>query len=136
MRPLNIEPTEKTPSVVFDPEKNVFEICGKSVPNDAEAFYLPILEWIEGYSVAPLQKTTITFNLEFFNISSSKRILFILYKLNELIEGGHDVRVKWFYTENDDDMLEVGQDYAFMVKVPFEFKETSRTARAEVLSVA
>ena len=135
MRPLVIESTDKTPSVILNPEKNLFEISGKSVPNDAEAFYSPILDWIESYSEQPLKSTTITFNLEFFNISSSKRILFILYRLNELIEAGHEVNVKWYYIENDDDMLEVGQDYAFMVKVPFEFYETTRTERVEAIAV-
>lgn len=121
VKPLIIEATEKTPSVVLDPESNHFEITGKSIPNDAEAFYNPILEWLEAYMAKPNARTSISFNLEFFNISSSKRILFILYRLNEMVDEGHDVRVKWCYAKNDDDMLEVGQDYAFMVKVPFEF---------------
>ena len=28
---------------------------------------------------------------------------------------------KTFSNEDDEDMFEVGQDYAFMVKIPFEF---------------
>ena len=121
MKALIIEPTDKTPAVILDPENNSFDITGRSVPHDAEAFFNPILEWFEEYAAAPLKKTVIGFNLEFFNISSSKRLLFILYRLNEMVENGDDVRVRWSYSENDEDMLEVGQDYAFMVKVPFDF---------------
>ena len=29
--------------------------------------------------------------------------------------------VKWHYKKSDIDMYEVGPDYAYMVKVPFEF---------------
>jgi hypothetical protein len=46
-----------------------------------------------------------------------------LYKLNELAENGKEVRVEWLYRQTDEDMYEVGQDYAYMVKVPFIFKE-------------
>ena len=45
-----------------------------------------------------------------------------MYKLNELVETGNEVKVKWLYRDTDEDMYEVGQDYAYMVKVPFEFK--------------
>ncbi len=128
MKPLVIEATDKTPLVILNPEKGRFEISGKSVPNDAEAFYRPILDWMDAYSIRPsTDHMVIRFHLEFFNISSSKRILFILYRLNEMIEQGQKVNVKWYYRESDDDMLEVGQDYAFMVKVPFEFIAASHT---------
>ncbi len=32
-----------------------------------------------------------------------------------------NVKVLWYHNESDEDMFEVGQDYAFMVKVPFDF---------------
>lgn len=121
MQALFIEATDKTPSINFDPAKGLFEIKGKSIPNDAEAFYAPVLDWMELYIKNPAAKTHFELNLEYFNITSSKRILFLLYKLNELIDTNHDVHVKWYYAESDDDMHEVGQDYAFMVKVPFQF---------------
>lgn len=134
MHALKIEATDKTPRISFDPTSGNFEIKGKSIPNDAEAFYAPVLEWMENYVKSPGKKTHVELNLEYFNITSSKRILFLLYKLNELIDANHDVQVKWYYAESDDDMHEVGQDYAFMVKVPFQFvgykKESAHAAIA------
>ena len=47
----------------------------------------------------------------------------MLYKLNEIADKGLDVQVEWEYKSDDEDMYEVGQDYAYMVKVPFKFKE-------------
>jgi hypothetical protein len=41
--------------------------------------------------------------------------------LNELVEKGMEAKVNWFYNYTDEDMFEVGQDYEYMVKVPFEF---------------
>lgn len=121
MQPLRIQATLKTPEILFDPGNQVFEIRGKSIPDDAEAFFAPVLNWFEDYLVNPNDITEVVIDLEYFNISSSKRLLFLLYKLNELKEDNNRVRIKWMYNENDEDMFEVGQDYAFMVKVPFDF---------------
>ena len=118
---LFIEATTKTPEVNFDPEEQVFEIKGKSIPENAEEFYHPVLEWFDTYMNHPVKETILKIDLEYFNISSSKRLLFLLYKLNELHLNNHNVKIQWFYNEEDEDMFEVGQDYAFMVKVPFDF---------------
>lgn len=121
MKSLYIESTAKTPGIIFDPERNIFDIKGKSIPDDAELFYHEVLAWFDDYLVQPNNETVVTIDLEYFNISSSKRLLFVLYKLNELVEAKKIVRVRWCYNEEDEDMFEVGQDYAFMVNVPFDF---------------
>jgi hypothetical protein len=121
MEPLHIQSTIKTPEIIFDPTNQVFEIKGKSIPDDAEDFYSHILIWFDDYVANPCENTTLKIDLEYFNISSSKRLLFLLYKLNELKAKNKNVRVQWLYNEEDQDMFEVGQDYAFMVKVPFDF---------------
>ena len=112
---------QRTPFVELNQDRGYIELKGRSIPNDAEAFYAQILDWLDQYCSNPSTTTKVVMNLEYFNISSSKRILFLLYKLNELVDNGHDVSIEWHYKENDDDMFEVGQDYAFMVKVPFNF---------------
>ncbi|MCG8575125.1 MAG: DUF1987 domain-containing protein [Flavobacteriales bacterium] len=121
MEALRIPSGPKTPEILFDPINEIFEIKGKSVPDDAEAFYEEVLHWFEDYVANPNEKTILKIDLEYFNISSSKRLLFLLYKLNELKTKDLNVRVVWRYNELDEDMFEVGQDYAFMVKVPFDF---------------
>jgi hypothetical protein len=121
MEVLSVNATAHTPSISFDPLLGSMEISGRSIPDSPDDFWMPVLNWFESYLVAPSQTTTIKISLEYFNISSSKRILFLLYKLNDLAEKGHDVCVEWHYREEDEDMYEVGQDYAYMVKVPFKF---------------
>jgi hypothetical protein len=121
MEHLYIQNTALTPEINFSPEDGLFSIRGKSIPDDAEEFYQPVLEWMEDYSKGSFANIHLTIELEFFNISSSKRILFLMYKLNDLVDKGINVKITWSYKENDDDMFEVGQDYAFMVNIPFEF---------------
>jgi hypothetical protein len=123
MNDLLIQPTAQTPLIHFCFGTGVMEIKGRSIPDQPDDFWLPVLNWFESYLMMPKRPTIIKIDLEYFNISSSKRILFLLYKLNELTESGMDVKVQWYYRQSDEDMFEVGQDYAYMVKVPFEFKE-------------
>lgn len=123
MENLYIEATESTPLVNFNCETGQFLIQGKSVPQQANDFYDTILNWLDVYVENPKEKTTISLKLDYFNIATSKRILYILYKLNELVEKDFDISLEWFYHEDEDDMLEVGQDFAFMVKIPFTFTE-------------
>lgn len=123
MEPLKVEATPHTPMISFDRLSGLMEIKGRSIPDQPDEFWLPVLSWFEAYVMNPAPTTTVKIDLEYFNISSSKRILFLLYKLNELVEMKKDVLVEWHYRESDEDMYEVGQDYAYMVKVPFEFKE-------------
>lgn len=120
---LRIEATAHTPSVNLSASTGIMEIRGRSIPDDPEAFWNVVLEWFDGYMQSPHQKTLVKIDLEYFNITSSKRILFLLYKLNELVDNGLKANVEWYYRKADEDMYEVGQDYAFMVRVPFDFKE-------------
>lgn len=69
-----------------------------------------MLEWFDDYLVSPNGETEVSIDLEYFNISSSKRLLFLLYKLNDLNASNNSVRVKCMYNEDDEDMFEVGQD--------------------------
>jgi hypothetical protein len=118
-----VNSTPQTPLIHFDASSGIMEIKGRSIPDSPDDFWIPVLNWFESYLIHPNQKTVVKIDLEYFNISSSKRILFLLYKLNELVESGNDVNVEWLYREADEDMYEVGQDYAYMVKVPFVFRE-------------
>tara|TARA_B100000674_G_scaffold475674_1_gene469014 strand:+ start:1279 stop:1677 length:399 start_codon:yes stop_codon:yes gene_type:complete len=120
---FTLNATETTPSVNFNPETGELIIEGNSIPNDAEEFFNPILSWLEEYVSSTRVKTTLVIKLHYFNVSSSKRILYMFYKLNELLKFNKPVVIKWYYSEDEDEMFEVGQDFAFMVNIPFHFIE-------------
>jgi hypothetical protein len=121
MKTLNIEKTSITPSVNLDGGTGVFKISGVAAPEDAASFFDPILNWLDEYVSHPKDETVLTLNFDYFNISASKRILFLLYKLNDLFNTGKKVKIQWVYNEEDEDMYELGQDYEYMVKTPFEY---------------
>ena len=120
---FTLNATETTPSVNFNPETGKLIIEGNSIPNDAEEFFNPLLSWLEEYVSSTRVKTTLVIKLHYFNVSSSKRILYMFYKLNELLKFNKPVVIKWYYSEDEDEMFEVGQDFAFMVNIPFHFIE-------------
>lgn len=120
MDALRIPSTDDTPEVVLDAASGEFEFGGKSLPEDVASFYDPIIEWIDTYGQNANDKSVFKFKLTYFNTASSKMILDILMKLEELCENGVDIKVEWHYEEEDEDMEEAGEEYSDIVEVPFE----------------
>ena len=120
MEPMIIAATDETPAVDLNPGTNTFSISGKSLPEDVTSFYDPILDWLEQYGQSPNDATDFTFQMDYFNTASSKMILDILMKLEEIMEDGNTVKVIWKYREDDEDMEEAGEEYADIVEIPFE----------------
>ena len=121
MEKIVIEPTNETPKVVLDKDNGVFEFSGNSFPEDVITFFSPILSWFEEYSAAPNDHTELIFNLEYYNTSTSKMILKLLEKCKLIHRQGHEVEVQWHFLEDDEDMIEAGEDYSENVKIPFKF---------------
>ena len=121
MNIIKIDGTDDTPNVHLDKGKGILELSGRSLPEDVTLFYQQILDWIDEYIKEPNDKTVFNFKLEYFNTASSKVILDILLKFEELVENGKEVVIKWFYNEDEEDMLEAGEEYADIVEIPFEY---------------
>ena len=120
MEVIKIIGTDDTPNVTLDADNNIFEISGRSLPEDVASFYEPILDWLDDYAEEANPKTVFDFKLVYFNTASSKLILDILLKLEEMYEAGKDVLVRWHFPDDDEDMEEAGEEYADIVEVPFE----------------
>lgn len=119
MDALNIKGTTETPNIIFDSSTNVFEITGKSLPEDVKEFYNPVLRWMKSYSESPNPKTVLKVKMEYFNTASSKMLLELFEILDEMYKSGKDVEIEWHYMEDDEDMQDAGNDYADMLEVPF-----------------
>ncbi len=120
METIKIQGTEDTPKVILDKDSELLEISGRSLPEDVASFYDPVLTWLDEYADEPNAKTVFNFKLVYFNTASSKLLLDILMKLEEIHEAGNDVLIKWHFPEDDEDMEEAGEEYADIVDVPFE----------------
>lgn len=131
MDKINIKATKVSPQIILDLENNIFLIKGKSVVTEVDSFYAPVLDWLEKAEGRLNKDIEFVFDLEYFNIFSSKRILFILYKLGHLGKSGANISIVWNFSMEDDDMKEVGEDFACMVNLPFQF--VSKSLNSELI---
>jgi len=117
---LEIDPTLDTPKVNFNAKDGLLFIEGKSFPPDVATFYERVVGWLDNYLSNPGKTTVLSLKLDYFNTASSKIILDILYKFEAMHHKGFDVKIKWHYPDDDEDMQETGQEYSEIVDLPFE----------------
>lgn len=117
---MKITGTDEQPTIILDRISNRFEFTGKSMLEDARAFFKPVMDWLDEYSKDPNERTEVIYKMTYFNTSSSKLILDMMRKFANMYQDGHDIEVHWYYTEDDEDMLEAGEIYAERVKVPMK----------------
>lgn len=123
MESISITGTPKTPTVSLDPNSGKVEIKGRSIPENSIEFYKPLVDWLEIYLSKPAELTEVNIQLEYFNTSSSKCILDVFKKLEAIYKSGNEVVINWYYEEDDEDMLEAGEDYQSIIKIPFKMLE-------------
>ena len=120
MERIVIEGTPKTPTITFDMSAGTLEIKGRSIPENSIEFYKPLVEQLEKYAGKPQGNTNVNIQLEYFNTSSSKCILDVFKKLEAIHKGGSAIIINWYYEQDDEDMLEAGEDYQAIISVPFK----------------
>lgn len=123
MEVIHHEPTDETPEVHFNKDAGVFKINGKSLPEDAAEFYEPLLDWVDEYAQSPLKKTQFHIHLFYFNTASSKLLLDLFVRFEEIhLKGkelGNTVHITWFFDEDDEDMEDAGIDFRDVIEIPF-----------------
>ncbi len=123
MESILIEGTPKTPNVSFDHNNGALLLKGRSIPENSIEFYKPLVDWLENYAGSPQPKTVCDIQLEYFNTSSSKCLLDLFKKMEGMSKGGNEIVINWYYEEDDEDMLEAGEDYQSIINVPFKMIE-------------
>jgi hypothetical protein len=121
MKAIKIKGTEDTPLVILDPASGSFEISGKSLPESVTQFYNPLFDWIEKYISNPIESTILKFKLEYFNSATSKIISEIITLFVQIQDKGKEIKIEWHFPEDDEEMLEAGQEYSSIAKFPFEY---------------
>lgn len=99
---LYIENTNKSPQVVFQ-TNGKFLISGRSVPVDAFDFYVPLLTWLDKYIKNPASKTEFHILPEYFNTTSSRYLMSILKKIEQVQEREKSCVIYWYEDEYDEE---------------------------------
>ncbi len=122
METIKITGNMKTPSVLLDAESGVLELAGRSIPENTESLYKPLLEWVEEYVKNPAPTTTVNIKFEYFNSSSAKYLIRFLEFVTQLKKQGKNLIINWYY--DDDELFEYGQDYQDVLEMKFNFIAT------------
>ena len=111
---INIEVGERSPKITCDWDKGVMEIVGESYPENVTDFYGPVLSAVEKYLSTSKDKSfSCTFELLYFNSSSAKVLMRIFDMFEEYSNShGHNIKVIWQVDEEDDNMRELGEEFA------------------------
>jgi hypothetical protein len=116
---LTITPTLRTAGVSFNVESNILDISGISIPENADAFFQPMYDWLEQIVKVHKGNITVRINLTYFNTSSVRHLLIII---KTLIASYRDtLKVLWVYEPDDEEIRERGEQLSEVVKFPFEF---------------
>lgn len=115
-----LEGTPKTPNIDFNGASGMFEISGRSIPENSVEFYRPVLDWLDSYIERSVEHITLVVKLEYFNTSSSKCLVDVFRRLERMYQKGTYIHVKWFYEPEDEDMQDSGLDFKEITRLPLE----------------
>lgn len=112
MENLYLAATADTPEVDFRFDAHSLSLTGESYPENAAAFYGPILKQLQSYLVTCSDGDTITVDvaLVYFNSSSTKMLFSFYDALNGAAELGVRVVLNWHRDPEDDTIAEFGDE--------------------------
>jgi len=119
---LQLDASEDTPVVDFDPTTGLLKIVGRALPEDAHSFFFPLQEWIERYVASPAEQTTVDLKIDYFNSAATRYVFNILMELEDLASSGKVVKVIWNYDKNDEMIAGKGEELESMLDIPFDMR--------------
>jgi uncharacterized Fe-S radical SAM superfamily protein PflX len=124
METIIIEATHSTPAVNFNCDGRLM-IEGRSLPEDVNRFYKPLIEWI---AKLVSESVKLDINLEYLNSASSKKLLELL----KILDANSKIKsfiINWHYEAGDDDALETGQIFEeILIRAKFQYHEYAEAA--------
>lgn len=106
-----VEATATSPEVDFRYDQRLLIIKGESYPENAAAFYAPIVaqlrDFLGGCSGVEI---TADIALAYFNSSSTKMLFSIFDTLDHAAMAGNKVIVNWYHDEEDETIFEFGEE--------------------------
>lgn len=120
---LIIEKTKSSPAINFNAATGKCEISGSSYPENASEFYNPIFDWLNKFFTEITGELYFTFKLDYLNSSSIKFISEIVDKIDKYGKAGIKAEIEWHYKEEDEDILELGEEFKEEVTCKFTLIE-------------
>ena len=119
---LIIEATNNLPFVDFNNNTGIVIIKGRSYSENAYTFYSRLNKWANDYLLSKPKSTHITLAFQYLNTSSGVQVFNFIRNIQQSKNYGNSLTIVWGYEEDDDDLLQLGQDFSTALQLPFEFK--------------
>lgn len=103
--------TGSTPYILIDEEKGYMRFEGESFHENVIEFYHEVGQWLENYLNSDFSTFTFDCELKYFNSSTAKLLLNMLMEMDEHAVDGKKVTVNWITTEDNDIIIECGEDF-------------------------
>lgn len=120
MNNLIIEKTQQTPEISFQTNGEL-SIKGISTPHNVQKFYQPLFDWLREYKDSEPANVNLVLEMEYLNTSSSRMFVELLLIVNSLKTQDTSVKITWRYEEDDEDILDLGEDLRLSSKSEFDF---------------
>ncbi len=112
MRNLYIKGNKHSLDVTCDGGLGILVLKGASYPDNSVEFYEPTFKWTKEYIFKTRKPIQVDLKLQYIDTSSTKCIFDLLEILETYLEKGGEIRINWYYEEDDDDMFETGEEFA------------------------
>lgn len=119
MKSLYKKATMNSPEISFDLACGEFQIKGQSILTNVQTFYGPLIGWLEECVENPPESLTVKFHLNYYNLASAKRFMFMVYLFSKMKRKGTKLLIEWKFFQDDDFMREFGQDLSDNFEIPF-----------------
>lgn len=127
MQTLHIPATRTTPEVHFEPATGFCSLTGVSIPENAQAFFQPVIQWLETFLAVTDKKVRLRISLAYFNSSSLKALYIMLGRVRAAEVMGTPVHITWVVEEDDEFMIESSAYFAELLGVKMELELVSDT---------
>ncbi len=114
-----VEGTKTTPLIDFI--DGYMKIQGNSIPTINLEFYKQLMNYLKSYAEKPQNTTVVDISFEYINCYSKKSMMKVFRILEKIHQKGNTIIINWFYSEEDDNMLELGCIYSSLINLPFNF---------------
>ncbi len=111
--PITLDATSTTPEVRMDFATSHLLIKGESYPENAAAFWRPILHTLDNWlreGASSRKPIELHVALTYFNSSSTKLLFEMFERCNQAALEGRMIILHWYHDEDDDISEDFGQE--------------------------
>jgi hypothetical protein len=106
----------------YIPEEGRLIVKGRSLPEDAYMLFSPLIDWAKSQREIQAERSLVVdIEMDYFNSSSGRYLLEFLDTLAHNVHTNTRVLIRWFVEKDDELMMEKGEEFRLLVKIPFEF---------------